>query len=169
MLPNTHTHTHMHTYTRTHAHAHAYTHTNTSVLQLRTDRTIMKLPVISGSVATSISVIAKSSQVILVPLSSDVIGADAVVVTNVALDSLPMTVTAKSPRDGFPGVDNSTKADNPLYLQRATAAEILQVKVTVVLLHTSGPASLDRSTAAEAEGMMMASIMYFYSIKHQYR
>ncbi len=123
--------------------------------------TIMKLPVISGSVATSTLVSGKSSQVILVPVSSDVIGAVAEVVTNVLFDSAPMTVTTKGAK-GMSADDESTKIDAPLYLQRTMPAEALQVKVTVVPLHTSGPASLDRSTAAEAEGMMMASILYFY-------
>ncbi len=113
----------------------------------------MKLPVISGSVATSTSVIAKSSQVILVPVSCDVIGAVAVEVTNVLFDSAPMTVTTKGPRSAVP-VSNSVLVSNtPLYVQRATCSGTLHVKVTVVPLHTSGPASLDRSTAAEAEGI----------------
>ncbi len=56
----------------------------------------------------------------------------------------------------------SNNLSSPSYLQRTMLAEALQVKVTVVPLHTSGPASLDRSTAAEAKGMMMASILYVY-------
>ncbi len=50
----------------------------------------------SGSVATSTS--GNSSQVILVPLSSDVILTVVVVVTNVLFDSAPMTATTKGPR-----------------------------------------------------------------------
>ncbi len=111
------------------------------------------LPVISGSVAMSLSVIARSSQVILVPRSSDVIGAVAVVVTNVVFDSASLIVTTKCPSDTVV-VSNTVLVRNaPLYDQRAVCAETLQVKVTVVPLHTSGPASLDRSTAAEAEGI----------------
>ncbi len=124
--------------------------------------TIMKLPVISGSVATSNKVSGKSSQVILVPLSSDVISAVAVVVTNVLFVSSPMTATVKGPRGVAPSPSTTVTGADPSYLQRATAAEALQVKVTVVPLHTSGPASLDRTTAAEAEEMMMASIFFFY-------
>ncbi len=101
---------------------------------------------------------------ILVPLSCDVTGAVAVVVTNVVFDSASMTVTTKGLRKSS-SLDESTKSDDPLYLQRTMPAEALQVKVTVVPLHTSGPASLDRTTAAEAKGMKMASILYFYSIK----
>ncbi len=88
---------------------------------------------------------------ILVPVSSDVISAVAVVVRNVLFDSALMTVTTKGLRKTFEVLD-STKADDPLYVQRTSSAEALQVKVTVFPLHTSGPASLDRSTAAEAEG-----------------
>ncbi len=102
---------------------------------------------------------------ILVPLRSDVTLTVAVVVTNVVFDSAPMTVTTKGPRDPAE-LPEATNLLSPSYLQRAAtkpAAEALHVKVTVVPLHTSGPASLDRSTAAEAEGMMMASILYFYS------
>ncbi len=87
---------------------------------------------------------------ILVPVSSDVISAVAVVVRNVLFDSASMTVTTKGLRKTSEVLD-STKADDPLYAQRTTSAETLQVKVTVVPLHTSGPASLDRCTAAEAE------------------
>ncbi len=105
----------------------------------------------------SFSVIELSSQVILVPLSSDVIGAVAEVVTNVLFDSAPMTVTTKGAK-GTSAVDESTKTDALLYLQRTMPAETLQVKVTVVPLHTSGPASLDRSIAAEAEGIKFFSL-----------
>ncbi len=89
---------------------------------------------------------------ILVPVSSDVISAVAVVVRNVLFDSASMTVTTNGLRKTSEVLD-STKADDPLYVQQTTSAEALQVKVTVVPLHTSGPASLDRSTAAEAEGI----------------
>ncbi len=116
-------------------------------------------PVISGNVALSISVNGMSSQVILVPLRSDVIGAVAVVVTNVLLDSASMTATTKGPRVVAPSPSTTVTGADPLYLQRAARAETLQVKVTVVPLHTSGPASLDRSTAAEAEG-----IKFFYAV-----
>ncbi len=77
-----------------------------------------------------------------------------------------MTVTiSKGPRDPAESPE-TTILLSPSYLQRAAtnpAAETLQVKVTVVPLHTSGPASLHRSTAAEAAEMMMASILYFCS------
>ncbi len=124
--------------------------------------TIMKLPVISGSVATSNQISGKPSQVILVPVSSDVIEAVAVVVTKVLFLSASMTATVKGPRVVAAFPSTTVMGADPLYLQRAPGAETLQVKVTVVPLHTSGPASLDRSTAAEAEGMMMTSILYFY-------
>ncbi len=119
---------------------------------------------VSGSVATLTSVIRNSSQVILVPLSSDVILTVAVVVTNVVFDSASTIVTTNGPRveAEFP---ETTILLSPSYLQRAAtkpAAEALQVKVTVVPLHTSGPASLDRPTAAETEGMTRASILYVY-------
>ncbi len=113
----------------------------------------MKLPVISGSVAMTFSVIRKSPQVILVPLNSDVILTVAVVVTNVVFDLASMTVTTKGPRSAA-AVSNTVLIRNtPLYVQRATCSGTLQVKVIAVPLHTSGPASLDRSTVAEAEGI----------------
>ncbi len=106
----------------------------------------------------SLSVIAKFAQVILVPLSSDVIGAVAVVVTNAPFDSAPMTVTAKGPRGPVPVSNAVLVTIDPLYVQTAVCAGTLQVKVTGVPLHTSSPASLDTFTAAEAEGMILAAI-----------
>ncbi len=95
------------------------------------------------------------------------IGAAAVVVIKVLFVSASMTATVKGPRivAAFPST-TATSADS-LYLQRVTVTEALQVKVTVVPLHTSDPASLDRSTAAEAEGMIMTSILYFYRTSTQ--